>query len=141
MTTLNPKKPTDWRKRFHDKKQDKVVALEIDFAGIKSGSKMYIATPGIIANYIKHIPVGETRSIERMRNELARQHGATATCPVTTAIFLRVVCEAMWDDYEEKTPVEKLVPFWRVVEPGSTIAKKLRCDSQWLEQMREAETK
>lgn len=141
MATLKPKKPTDWRKLFHDKKQDKVVALETDFAGIKTGSKLYIATPGIFAHYISRIPLGETRSIERMRNELARKHGATATCPVTTAIFLRIVCEAMWDEYEEKTPVEKLVPFWRVIEPGSTIAKKLRCDSQWLERMREAETK
>lgn len=141
MAALKPKKPTDWRKRFHDKKQDKIVVLDTDFAGIKAGCKLYIATPGIIANYINHIPAGETRSIERMRNELARKHGATATCPVTTAIYLRVVCEAMWDDYEEKVSIEKLVPFWRIVEPGSTIAKKLRCDSQWLEHMRDVETK
>jgi 6-O-methylguanine DNA methyltransferase, DNA binding domain len=132
-------KATDWRKRFAAKKEPKVVVLETDFAGVKAGNKLYIATPGIIANYVASIPYGETRTIERLRNELARKHKAHATCPVSTAIFLRVVAEAAWDDLTEGALPQNVVPFWRVIDANSPIAKRLRCDSAWLTHMRAAE--
>jgi hypothetical protein len=130
---------TDWRKRFLDRKEPKLAVLDTDFAGIKAGSTIYIATPGIIANYIAAIPRGEVRTIVRLRNELARQHGASATCLVTTAIFLRIVCEAAWNDLGDGAAIDTVVPFWRVVEPGSPVAKRLRCDSAWIKAMRENE--
>lgn len=133
-------KSTDWRKRFRDKKEPKVVVLETDFAGARAGTKLFIATPGIVANYVARIPRGETRTIERLRNELARAHGATSTCPVSTAIFLRIVCEAAWDDLNDGKSSDEVVPFWRAVEPDSKIAKRLRCDAKWLTHMRERET-
>lgn len=132
-------KPTDWRKRFLAKKEPKVVVLTMNFAGTKAGNKLYIATPGIVANYIARIPHGETRTIERLRNELARKNKAHATCPVSTAIFLRIVAEAAWDDLTEGVLPQNVVPFWRVIEPNSAIAKRLRCDSAWIAHMREAE--
>lgn len=130
---------TDWRKRFAAKKEPKRVVLPTDFAGIRAGSTLYIGTPGVIANYIAAIRAGETRSIQRLRNELARRNDADATCPVTTAIFLRVVAEAAWDDLQNGTPAAEVVPFWRVIEPDTPIARKLRCDSQWLAHMRAME--
>lgn len=133
------KKPTDWRKRFRDKKEPKVVVLETDFAGARAGTKLFVATPGIVANYITRIPRGETRTIERLRNELARTYGATSTCPVSTAIFLRIVCEAAWDDLNDGKTTDEVIPFWRAVEPESKIATRLRCDPKWLAQMRESE--
>lgn len=132
-------KPTDWRKRFAAKKDPKVVVLESDFAGIKAGNTLFIASPGVIANYVQRIPPGQTRSIERLRNELARKHGAAATCPVTTAIFLRIVAEAAWDDLMAGAAPSAVVPFWRVVEPGSPVARRLRCDSRWIETQRALE--
>jgi hypothetical protein len=132
-------RPKDWRKVFAEKKAPKTVVLKTDFAGTKAGNTLYIATPGIIANYVAKIARGQTRSIERMRNELARKNGAVATCPVTTAIFLRIVCEAAWDELQDGAAPETVVPFWRVVEAGTPIAKRLRCDGNWLTTMRELE--
>jgi hypothetical protein len=132
-------KPTDWRKRFAAKKEPKVVVSETDFPGVKAGNKLYIATPGIIANYIAGIPHGETRTIERLRNELARNNKAHATCPVSTAIFLRIVAEAAWDDLTDGVLPQNVVPFWRVIDANAPIAKRLRCDSAWLTHMRAAE--
>ena len=75
-----------------------------------------------------------------MRRELAAMHGADATCPVSTAIFLRTVAEAAWDDIPESgKPVTAVAPFWRVVDPKSPLAKKLRAGSLWIEQQRAAE--
>lgn len=72
-----------------------------------------------------------------MRNELARRNGAQATCPVTTAIFLKVVAEVALADLDEGKPVERVVPFWRVIEPGSKIAKRLSCDDAMIEHLRD----
>ncbi|OYU76424.1 MAG: hypothetical protein CFE32_10235 [Alphaproteobacteria bacterium PA3] len=130
------KKPTDWRKRFDKAKPPKTLILHTDFAGIKTGTTMYIGSPGSIANYISRIPAGEVRSIERMRNELARKNDAQATCPVTTAIYLKVVAEVALADLAEGKPSTGVVPFWRVIEPDSKIAKKLSCDSKVIEHCR-----
>ncbi len=139
MTTKRPPKPTDWRRRFRDAKPAKRVVLETDFAGIRAGSTLFIATPGLIANYIARIPSGERREIRRLRNELARRHEADATCPVTTAIYLRVVAEAAWEDLQDGATIDSVVPFWRAIDPESPIARKLRCGADWIQAMRDAE--
>jgi hypothetical protein len=125
--TTRPKKPTDWRKRFKAAKGPHVVMLHTDFAGVKAGNAMLISSPGEIANYVARIPHGETRTIERLRNELARKAGATAMCPVTTAIYLRVVAEVALQDLAEGRRLDEVVPFWRVVLPDSKVAGKLSC--------------
>ena len=122
-----PKKPTDWRKRFGAAKPPHVVMLHADFAGVKAGNTMLISSPGEIANYLSRIPHGETRTIERLRNELARKAGANAMCPVTTAIYLRVVAEVALTDLAAGKRLDEVVPFWRVVTPDSKVAKKLSC--------------
>jgi hypothetical protein len=135
MTAKRPPKPTDWRRRFRDAKPARRVVLETDFAGIRAGNTLFIATPGLIANYIARIPAGE----RRLRNELARRHEADATCPVTTAIYLRVVAEAAWDDLQDGATIHSVVPFRRVIDPESPMARKLRCGADWIQAMRGAE--
>ncbi len=121
------KKPTDWRKRFGGAKPPHMVMLHADFAGVKAGNTMLISSPGDIAAYVAKIPRGETRTMDRLRNELARKAGANAMCPVTTAIYLRVVAEVALRDLEDGKPLDQVVPFWRVVLPGSKLAQKLSC--------------
>ena len=70
--SVKPRKPTDWRKRFDAPKAPHVVMLHADFAGVKAGNTMLISSPGEIANYLSRIPHGETRTVDRLRNELAR---------------------------------------------------------------------
>ena len=121
------KKPTDWRKRLGAAKAPHVVMLHADFAGVKAGNTMLISSPGEIANYLSRIPKAETRTMDRMRNELARKADADAMCPVTTAIYLRVVAEVALADLAEGKRLEEVVPFWRVVLPDSKVAQKLSC--------------
>lgn len=135
-----PKRPTDWRKRFDAAKPAHTVLLNADFAGIRAGTVLFIATPGVIANYVSRIPPGETRTIERMRNELARRNDAAATCPVTTAMYLRVVAEVALDDLSRGKPTDSVVPFWRIIEPGGKIARRLSCDDALIAHLRALET-
>lgn len=121
------KKPTDWRKRFGAAKAPHVVMLHTDFAGVKAGNTMLISSPGEIANYVARIPQGDTRTMDRLRNEMARKAGANAMCPVTAAIYLRVVAEVALRDLAEGGRLDQVVPFWRVVTPDSKLAQKLSC--------------
>lgn len=121
------KRPNDWRKRFAAAKSPHVVVLHSDFAGVKAGATMLISSPEDIAVYLAKIPWGETRTIMRLRNELARKAKAQAMCPVTTAIYLRVVAEVSLRELEEGKPLSEVTPFWRVVTPDSKIARKLTC--------------
>ena len=135
---MGTKKKT-WREKRDLEKQPKRVRLDADFAGIRAGQMLFVGTPRLVDDYVRRIPRGETRSIERLRRELARAHRCDATCPVSTAIFLRIAAEAAWEELESGRPIEEVTPFWRALEPGSTIAKKLRVDSQFIAHQRELE--
>lgn len=134
-----PSKPKSWQDKMRAKPAHTVV-LDKDFAGVPAGSKLLISCPLEVAEYLKtQVPPGQTRAIQQMRRELAERHGADAACPVSTAIFLRTVAEAAWDELEAGRPVTEVAPFWRVVEPRSPLGRKLRAGSQWIEQQRAAE--
>ncbi len=121
-TTSKPKK--SWNeKMMADHSQ--VKRVDIDFADIKSGSIMYISNPKTIEDYIRSIPKGKSVDLKTMRKDLAIEHGAEVTCPITTGIFLRIVAEAAYEKYEQGTPLSRVTPFWRVIHEKMPIAKKL----------------
>lgn len=132
-------KPKTWNDKLSAKKQQKVVRLESDFAGIPAGQMLFVGTPQIIANYIKRIPHGQTRTIERMRRDLARRNKCDATCPVSTSIFIRIAAEAAIEDLDNGKSSDAVLPFWRLVEPDSKIAKRLAIDTQWIADQRDSE--
>lgn len=120
-------------------KEPKRVVLEKRFAGIPAGAILYVATPEIVAAWVRCVPPGETRSIEQLRRDLAKRNKADATCPVSTAIFLRSVAEVALRQLAEGADTDAVVPFWRVIEPGSAIAKRLPVEGEWIAHMRAGE--
>ena len=125
--------------KLHRKKSPKKVQLEYDFAGIKAGSMMFMGTPLIVDEFIRKIPFGITRTVPAMRNELARRNKCDATCPVSSAIFVRMVAEAALEEIEEGKTVDEVSPFWRILEGGDKISGKLNCDPNWIDQQRAME--
>jgi 6-O-methylguanine DNA methyltransferase, DNA binding domain len=128
-----------WNTKLNAKKLPKRVKLDKDFAGIKAGSTLFVGTPQIIDAYVRKVPAGETRTIERMRRELARKNDCDATCPVSTAIFLRISAQAAIEQMKAGKAPAEVSPFWRVIQAQSTIAGKLPIDSHWITQQREIE--
>lgn len=117
-------------------KQPKRVVLEKRFAGIPAGATLFIATPSIVADYITAIPPGEVRTVERMRRDLATRNRADASCPVSTAIFVRSVAEVALKRLADGEAAAAVVPFWRLVEPGTPIAQRLGLEADWISGMR-----
>ena len=128
-----------WKEKVAVKKSPKRVRLDAAFAGVPAGAMLFVGTPQIVDDYVRRIPRGETRTIQRLRRELARRNDCDAMCPVSTAIFLRMVAEAAWEDLSAGAGLDAVTPFWRVVEPGSAIARKLPMDDAWLQAQRDAE--
>ncbi|MEM7707161.1 MAG: hypothetical protein AAF358_16515 [Pseudomonadota bacterium] len=126
--------------KLNQKKQPKKVVLEKDFAGIKAGQRMLVGTPKMVDDYIRKVPAGETRTMPRLRRDLARRNRCDATCPVSTAIFVRIAAEAALEALEGGASASDVTPFWRVVGPEDKIAKKLPVDSEWISHQRASES-
>ena len=125
--------------RLNKAKSPKVVILEKDFAGIRAGSSMFVATPKIVDEFINKMPQGRFITMPELRADLAIEYNCDATCPVSTAIFLRVVAEAALEHLEQGATTADITPFWRVVAPGDKVSARLPIDQKWLEARRQEE--
>ena len=126
--------------RLNKAKSPKVVILEKDFAGIRAGSSMFVATPKIVDEFINKMPQGRFITMPELRADLAIEYDCDATCPVSTAIFLRVVAEAALEHLEQGATTADITPFWRVVAPGDKVSARLPIDQKWIEELRVAES-
>ena len=128
-----------WIEKRDYNKSFKIKTIDKKFADIPEGSKMFIATPQIIDDYVNHIPFGKSTELSTMRNDLAIEYQADKTCPVTTGIFLRIVSEASFEELNSGKGIEKVTPFWRIVNPKSKFAEKLECGIDFIVRQRESE--
>lgn len=128
-----------WAEKLNIDKAAKTVTLERDYAGARAGTRMLVATPRLVEQYIRAIPFRQTRSVAHMRQDLAQAHGCAVACPTSSAIFVRIAAEAAWDQLLAGAPDTTITPFWRLIDPGSPIAKRLRVDAEWLRVKRDAE--
>lgn len=104
------------------------------FADIPAGAKMLIATPRIVEEYIRNIPKGSHSTLQQMRKDLAAEFKAQYTCPVTSGIFLRIVAENAFEEYQKGKPVSKITPFWRMLDRKSPALKKLTFGTAFVEE-------
>jgi len=113
------------RQKYERYAEPQTKVLDSPFTGVPAGARLHISTPRDLDVRIRTIPVGSTLTIVALRNEMALEHDADATCPVTTAIHLRTVIEVAMDDLASGVPIDDITPFWRVVEPGNALARKV----------------
>lgn len=132
-------KPRTWAQKLEGAKPPHNVVLDKAFAGVPPGATLHISSPAALRDVVVAIPLGQTRTVQQLRDDLARANGADATCPVSTAIFLRVVAEAALERLAAGASASEVTPFWRVVEPGSTLARKLSGDPDFITTRRAAE--
>jgi hypothetical protein len=127
-------KKKTWLDKLNEKKESKIKRIEIAFADIPPGSNMLIATPQIIDKYVQEVGFGKRINTKTLRKDLAFEHNADYTCPVTTGIFLRIVAEANYEKLQQGQSLAEITPFWRVIEPNSTLARKLTFGQEFLVQ-------
>lgn len=128
-----------WKEKLDGKTVFEVKETDKKFADIPAHSKMLIATPKIVDSYVRKIPSGSQSSVQTMRNDLAIEYGAEYTCPVTSGIFLRIVAEAAYEEYQSGKPLKSITPFWRMADEKSPLAKKVSFGPEFIRKMRKKE--
>jgi len=132
-------KPKTWAEKLSIDRKPVVEKVDKDFAGVKAGQMMLIPTPKIVDAYIRHIPKGRQVDVNTIRKDLASEYHAEITCPLTTGIFLRIAAEAAYDEFEKGKSIDKITPFWRVIDEKSNTAKKLSFGTKFLKEQRKKE--
>ena len=81
-----------------------------------------IPAPMEVDKIMKNVPEGKLVSINEIRAALARRHGATIGCPITTGIFAWIAANAA---EEQRQKGEKnITPYWRTLKAGGVINEK-----------------
>lgn len=128
-----------WREKMNPGAEPKILVLAKRFMSVPAGSRMLVATPEIVRDYMSRIPHGQTRTSKEMREELAKAFKADVTCPTSSGIFIRISSEAALEDLKDGKPLTKIAPFWRLVDPDSQTAGKLSCGLDFIRERRAAE--
>ncbi len=76
---------------------------------------MCIPSPLEVADAIRRIPLGETRTIIELRRELARLGNAETGCPAATTKYWKWLAQVS-EEYPDETTFK--IPWWRVLKNG-----------------------
>jgi hypothetical protein len=136
---MGASKRKTWTEKLNIDRKPVIEKADKDFAGIKAGQMMLIPTPKIVDAYIRQIPEGKEVDSNTIRKDLAAEYHAEVTCPLTTGIFIRIAAEAAYEELEKGKPLNKITPFWRVINEKSPTAKKLSFGTKFLKEQRKKE--
>ena len=121
-----PKKRKSWQEKLLDSKDlPKVVKVTAKMAGrwgTKVGDTVVIPAPIEVDEIMKKVPKGKLITINQIREILARRHGTTICCPITTGIFARIAAEAAAEAATEGK--KNITPYWRTLKAGGVINQK-----------------
>lgn len=106
---------------------------------VAEGQSMLVPTARQVDDFIRSIPKGVDMDVRALRTALAIEHGAEVSCPVYTGYHLRTVAEAAFEALERGQPIEKITPFWRVLNDQTPTTRKLSFGRDFVVGQRNAE--
>ena len=71
---------------------------------------------------IRKIRRGRVATVNELRVAVAKKHGATIGCPITTGIFSWIAAHAAAED--EAAGRKRITPWWRVLKEGKKLNPK-----------------
>ena len=82
------KKKTTWKEKLYDSKDlPKVEKIEGKLSDRWGRGTVVIPAPLEVDELMKKVPWSKVTTINNIREKLAKKHGATIGCPITTGIF------------------------------------------------------
>ena len=106
-----------WQEKLADDKDLPKVFRLTGKAKAKWGAgTMVIPAPREVDAVMRGVPRGKLITINEIRSALAKSHGATVGCPITTGIFAWIAAHAA----EEAAAAgkKKTTPYWRTLKSG-----------------------
>jgi alkylated DNA nucleotide flippase Atl1 len=118
------KKRSSWVEKLdRDEGFPKVVPIGPSMTSQWGEGTMVIPSPREVDAIMKRIPAGKLITINEIRAVLARRHGATIGCPMTTGIFAWIAANAA-QEAEETRRAADATPYWRTLKTGGLLNEK-----------------
>lgn len=100
----------------------KVTAIPERMQRKNGQGTIVIPSPTEVQTVIRRIRPAHVASVEQIAQRIARDHGTTIGCTVTTGIFAWMVANAA--DESERAGADDVVPYWRVLKAGGELNLK-----------------
>jgi len=115
------------RKSWSEKLQDSKGLPKVEKISGKMSKRwgtgtVVIPAPMEVNEIMRKMPEGKLTTINEIRATLAKKHGATIGCPITTGIFAWIAANAA-EERREKGEKD-ITPYWRVLKTGGVINEK-----------------
>jgi hypothetical protein len=116
-------KKRSWREKLADSKDLPKIA-EIDCTKTKRWGEgtFVIPAPLEVDAAMKKVRRGKLTTINEIRAALAKRHGTTIACPITTGIFAWIAAHAA--DECENDGATRITPYWRTLKSGGELNLK-----------------
>ena len=112
-----------WQEKLADSKDlPKVVEITGKMSARWGTGTLVIPAPREVDEIMAKVPAGKVTTINEIRVVLARKHGATIGCPLTTGIFANIAAHAA----EEAVAEGKVntTPYWRTLKSKGELNEK-----------------
>jgi alkylated DNA nucleotide flippase Atl1 len=114
---------SSWHQKLDQNKGlPKVVPIGPTMSKNWGEGTMVIPAPREVDLVMKAVPEGMVITIQEIRAILAKRHGATIGCPLTTGIFTWIAAHAAEEDFQAKK--RKATPYWRTLKSGGFLNEK-----------------
>jgi hypothetical protein len=124
-TAIRPKSKSkrSWREKLADSKDfPKVADIEGRLSRRWGNGTFVIPAPLEVDAAMKKVGRGKLTTIDTLRKALARKHGTTIACPITTGIFAWIAAHAA--DESEQAGRKRITPYWRTLKTGGELNPK-----------------
>ncbi len=112
-----------WQEKLADSKGLPKVEIIADKLRKRWGiGTMVIPAPKEVDEMMRKVPKGKLTTIHLIREILAKKHGATIGCPITTGIFAWISAHAAEEAAKEGK--KKITPYWRTLKSNGELNEK-----------------
>jgi len=112
-----------WREKLHDSKDlPRVIVIDDRMSQRWGTGTCVIPAPIEVDEIMRGVPSGKLITINQIRASLAKKHGASIGCPITTGIFSNIAARAAEED--AGAGKKDTTPYWRTLKSKGEINEK-----------------
>ena len=116
-------KRKSWREKLADSKGlPKVGRIDGKLSRRWGTGTMVIPAPAEVDAIMRRVPRGKLITINEIRSKLAKKHGVTMACPITTGIFAWIAAHAAEEAAADGA--KRITPYWRTLKTGGELNPK-----------------
>ena len=117
------KRRKSWQEKLADSKGlPKVVKITGRMSKRWGTGTVLIPAPKEVDEIMRKVPRGRLITINQIREVLAKRHGATIGCPITTGIFAWIASHAAEEAAAQGR--KDITPYWRTLKSSGELNEK-----------------